>query len=77
METKPWYTSKIVWVNALTTLALVLEIFSATSGTPLVPPQIVPYLVAGIAIINVILRVWFTAQPVTDSAAARVKQAAK
>lgn len=57
MDTKPWYTSKIVWVNVVATVAAVVDIL--TQGK-LIPVDTVPYLVSVVAILNVILRVWFT-----------------
>lgn len=54
---KPWYTSKILWVNVLSTIGLIVEIF--TQGN-LIPTAWLPWIAAGVASLNVILRVWFT-----------------
>lgn len=56
---KPWYESKMLWVNVVTTIALTVEIL--TQGQ-LIPAVALPYVAAGVAILNVILRVWFTNQ---------------
>lgn len=58
---KPWYASKIVWVNVVTTIALVVEVL--TQGQ-LIPAVAIPYIVAAVAVLNIMLRVWFTDQPI-------------
>lgn len=57
-----WYQSKIVWVNIVATVAAVVDILTAGA---LIPSVAVPYIVAGVAILNVILRVWFTGETIT------------
>lgn len=57
-----WYQSKIVWVNIVATVAAVVDILTAGA---LIPSVAVPYVAAGVAILNVILRVWFTGEPIT------------
>jgi hypothetical protein len=58
---KQWYESKVVWVNVVATVAAVVAIL--TEGS-LLPPEAVPYVAAFVAILNVVLRVWFTDQPI-------------
>lgn len=55
--TKPFYVSKIVWVNVLTTVVAVLTLLQ---DNPLVPPEAQPYVLAAVGIVNVVLRIWFT-----------------
>ena len=54
---KSWYQSKILWVNAITTvvaiLALVADFSLLTEAAKL-------YVILGSGILNAILRVWFT-----------------
>ena len=61
MPTKKWYESKVVWVNVVTTIALVADVLTAGQ---LIPTVALPYLAAGIAILNIILRVWFVDEPI-------------
>ena len=60
---KPWYASKIVWVNLITTLILILDLFTTQQGPPLLPPAVIPWIGIMVAILNIVLRVWFTSQP--------------
>ena len=57
MNMKAWYESKIVWVNAITTVVLAAGVLLEQS---LIPVVAVPYILGGVAILNVVLRVWFT-----------------
>jgi hypothetical protein len=59
--TKSWYTSKVVWVNVVTTIALVVDVLTAGM---LIPAGALPYIAAGVAILNIILRVWFVEKPI-------------
>jgi len=61
VATKPWYTSKTVWLNVASFLIMVAALFTS-GGTyaNLLPAQDVTYIGVAVAIINVILRVWFT-----------------
>ncbi|MHA2246909.1 MAG: hypothetical protein ACXADY_18335 [Candidatus Hodarchaeales archaeon] len=54
---KAWYQSKIVWLNVITTLVLSAE---ALMGLELIPPAVAVYVLGGVTVLNVILRVWFT-----------------
>ena len=51
---KKWYTSKTLWVNFITIIAI------AFFGIGTVPPE---FLAMGLALINMILR-WITKAPV-------------
>lgn len=57
---KPWYLSKIVWVNVVATLAALYELFAAS---PIFPQGVLPYFLLVVGVLNAILRVWFTSQP--------------
>lgn len=59
---KEWYKSKTVWVNVLTFVLGVIAIFTSGEGAPLVSAQIMQWLFVGAAVVNLILRVWFTEQ---------------
>lgn len=61
MLEKPIYLSKTVWLNVITTLIAVLTLM--TEGN-LVPPEYVPWILMVVGILNVILRVWFTEEPI-------------
>ncbi len=63
-ETKMWYQSKIVWLNVITTVIAVLTLLGA--GTlSFMTPQTVELTLLAVAILNIILRVWFTDTAVT------------
>jgi hypothetical protein len=57
---KPIYISKTVWLNVIATLIAVIELVQ-----PQFPAEYLPYFVAGVGILNVILRVWFTSEPIS------------
>jgi hypothetical protein len=67
---KPWYESKTVWFNVITMLLGIIPIVGAF--VKLIEPQTavvidgVLAMVAGIG--NVILRVWFTTEPIATAA---------
>jgi hypothetical protein len=51
---KPWYLSKTVWANVAATL-------TALAGLAgLFPPEVAPWLMTAAAVINIVLRIWFT-----------------
>ena len=60
---KPFYASKMVWFNAITTLIAVLSLLPQASGLDL-PPQVANYALLAVGVLNVILRVWFTTAPI-------------
>lgn len=58
---KNWYQSKTMWFNIISAVLVVLE---AQIGvlTPLLPSDVAPWVLLGIPIINVVLRI-VTTQP--------------
>jgi hypothetical protein len=58
---KNWYQSKTMWFNIISAVLVVLE---AQLGvlTPLLPSDVAPWVLLGIPLINVVLRV-ITTQP--------------
>lgn len=58
---KNWYQSKTMWFNIISAVLVVLE---AQLGvlTPLLPSDVAPWVLLGIPIINVVLRI-VTTQP--------------
>lgn len=54
--------SKTFWVNALTGVASLL---TAVGGVAILPPSVSPYLAGGLAIVNVLLRL-FTKEPIVS-----------
>ena len=60
MNEKPWYLSKTVVVNVVATIAALYELFAAS---PIFPQEVLPYFLLVVGVLNVILRVWFTSQP--------------
>lgn len=59
----PWYLSKTVIFNALTTLAAVLSFLPTVSN--LIPAEAIPLLLGAVGVVNIILRIWFTDSAVT------------
>jgi hypothetical protein len=59
---KKWYQSKMVWLGIITTLIGALGLVSDLLGKPTVSPQDITLLLSGI--LGIVLRVWFTTQPV-------------
>jgi len=59
---KKWYQSKTVWLGIITTLIGALGLVSDFLGKPTSSPQDITLLLSGI--LGVVLRVWFTSQPV-------------
>lgn len=57
---KLWYQSKTVWVNLITMAIMVLTLFTAAENSALLPTSIVPWIAIVIAVLNIVLRVWFT-----------------
>jgi pilus assembly protein Flp/PilA len=70
MQTKAWYQSKIVWVNALATLAAVLDALKVLN----IPAEYLAIGATVIAVLNVILRIWFTDQPIASAQSAGSEQ---
>jgi hypothetical protein len=67
MIIKPWYTSKTVWVNII---AFVLLVLALPQFISVVPVSWIPFIALIAAILNGVLRIFFTSQPITASAAA-------
>ncbi|UOF79205.1 hypothetical protein [Caudoviricetes sp.] len=63
MTPKPFYLSKTVWLNVITTLVAALTFLPSVSG--LIPDVALPYILGVVGVLNVILRVWFTETPVS------------
>ena len=57
---KPFWQSKVVWLNILTTLAAFLDLLDKQ-----VPVQVAPYILLGSGLVNIILRIWFTGTTLT------------
>jgi len=62
MEQKPWYKSKIVWLNVVLTLSGALVLIADLLAKQAVTPAEIALLGSGI--LNVMLRVWFTDTPI-------------
>lgn len=62
MTPTPWYVSKTVILNVITT---VIAILSFIPQANVVPEQYYPYILAAVGVLNIILRIWFTATAVT------------
>lgn len=71
VEAKPWYRSRVVWANLIA--ALVAIAAELQNALPL-PEQVSTYVVAAVAVANVILR-FVSVQPVTVSAQPQVAEA--
>lgn len=56
-------TDKSVWLNVITTVVAVLTFIPTVSN--LIPDAALPYLLAAVGVLNIILRIWFTDSPVT------------
>ena len=57
----PWYQSKTVWLNVTTALVLVLALFAPGSQfADLISPIAGRWLELVVAVINIVLRVFFT-----------------
>jgi hypothetical protein len=68
VDTKAWYLSKTVWVNAITLLTLALALPEVVA---IVPPEAVKYVAAVNAAANLWLR-WGTATPLSSDGAPKV-----
>lgn len=54
---KSWIASKTVWLNIVTMVVMVAQ---AAEVVAIVPESGIKYLTAAVAVLNIILRVWFT-----------------
>lgn len=57
---KPWYQSKVVWLNVIATLAAVLDALKLLS----IPAEWLAIGATVVAVGNVVLRIWFTDVPI-------------
>jgi hypothetical protein len=64
-DPKPWYLSKTVWLGVLTTVAGVAVYFSDPAHTPALTSSSIA--LAAVGVVNVLLRVWFTAAPIAGT----------
>lgn len=62
---KPWFKSKVVWVNTLTLAASILTIIATSELLAKYPELVVGITGIAIPIINVFLR-WLTDGPITS-----------
>jgi hypothetical protein len=59
--TKNWYESKTLWTNISMFLLMVAALFlPGGEFTELLTPVAVKYVALGVAVLNIVLRVWFT-----------------
>ncbi len=65
VRTKHWYESKVVWLNVVTFAVMALSLPQVTG---IVPPEATTFVGALSAVLNLILRMFFTLRP-TDTAA--------
>lgn len=60
VETKEWWSSKVLWLNAI---GFVLGVLSLTEFMMIIPQSWGPYIAAVVAILNFALR-YFTTAPI-------------
>jgi len=65
---KSIFSSKMNWLNAIT---LVIAVLSLPQVTSLISASAMPYVLGAVAILNLILRTYFTSQPLTVFAASQ------
>lgn len=58
-----WYTSRTVWLNAITTIIAILTLIPQVAGV--IPDEYHKYILIAVGALNVVLRIWFTDSPVT------------
>jgi hypothetical protein len=58
---KAVYKSKTVWLNVLTMLVALLTMLQ---DNPLIPPVAQPYVLLAGGVLNLVLRIWFTDEPI-------------
>lgn len=68
---QPWYTSKTVWFNAITSIVAILTLVPQVSGV--LPDEFHKYILLAVGALNVVLRIWFTDSPVTTPVGSHVK----
>lgn len=57
MKVKSVFLSKIAWLNLITTVIAVLDVLSKS---PFITPEIMPFVLFGVGVLNLVLRIWFT-----------------
>ena len=57
MKEKPWYQSKTIWLNIVSFAVLALALPQVAA---LVPAQATASIAAVVAVLNLILRLWYT-----------------
>ena len=65
------FTSKAVWFNII---VFIIAFLALPEFVKVLPPSWIQYDLLGGVVGNLILRVWFTAQPITGFAASQVKK---
>lgn len=60
---QPWYLSKTVIFNAITTLVAILTLIPQVAGV--LPDEYLKYVLLAVGALNVVLRIWFTDNAVT------------
>lgn len=63
MTSKPWYQSTTVWFNVLAAAALILGAVADNALSLGLPVQVVPWITLAIAVVNILIRVLRTSQP--------------
>lgn len=55
---KPWYKSKTVWANVATVVAAMLTAVEQYLSvlSPVIDPVIFPWVLAGVGVVNIVLR---------------------
>ena len=57
----PFYLSKIFWLNVLMTIFAVAALFTVGGQfADMFTPIVVKYIMLGVAVLNIILRLWLT-----------------
>ena len=62
---KAFYESKTFWVNVLMFILGAIAVFTSGEGAPLVTPVVLQWLVVASALVNLVLRIWFTDAPIS------------
>ncbi len=57
VKNKHWYLSKLNWVNAIT---LLVNILALTEVLTVLPKEALPYIDAVVAVLNMVLRTFYT-----------------
>lgn len=66
MNTKPWWESKVNWVQIIGMLAQ-MAAWWGLSVTPETQAAVASFLAAGQALLTIVLKTWFSAVPVANS----------